>query len=86
MEASSRCNNQDFCKAFNSVLQIKLLQVFANFGFAINALELFSSFLSGRTADVEHNKSQSESFVVKSGVPWGSILAGMLFNVYPDSI
>ena len=72
----------DLSKAFDSInygiLSIKL----DNLGFDTSALKLIGSFLSDRVQSVVLNDIFSDSLSVARGVPQGTVLRPLLFNVY----
>ena len=72
----------DLSKAFDSInheiLSIKL----DNLGFDTSALNLIGSFLSYRVQSVVLNDIFSDSLSVARGVPQGTVLGPLLFNLY----
>ena len=72
----------DLSEAFDSInheiLSIKLDKL----GFDISALKLIGSFLSDRVQSVVLNDIFSDSLSVERGVPQGTVLEPLLFNLY----
>ena len=56
------------------------------FGICGTALSWFSSFLRDRTRTVVINSQRSETSLVTSGVPQGSVLGPILFLLYTADI
>lgn len=77
----------DFSKAFDTVPHILLLHKLRhNFNFSELAVKLISSYLLNRSQVVYCNKLFSESRVLNSGVPQGSILGPLLFSLFVNDL
>ena len=73
----------DLSAAFDTVDHTLLLSRLQNrIGLSGSALEWFTSYLSDRMVSVCVNGCSSESVVLSTGVPQGSVLGPVLFNVY----
>lgn len=76
----------DFAKAFDTVWHDGLLYKMLNFGFGRNICRLAASFLSGRTFKVRVGTIFSDIRLVQAGVPQGSLLGPVLYNLYVSDL
>ena len=72
----------DLSKAFDCVPHRLLLQKLNEIGVGTEALGWFTSYLSGRTQGVCCNQETTQWKPVSRGVPQGSCLSALLFNVF----
>jgi len=71
----------DLSKAFDCIPHELLIAKLDAYGFDIDALKYIYSYLKGRRQCVKINSSHSKYRTILSGVPQGSILGPILFNV-----
>ena len=76
----------DFRKAFDQIDHDIFLYKLEHMGFSTPLVSLTKSYLVGRRQFVEVDGSRSEEYIVKSGVPQGSILGPLFFAIFLDSL
>ena len=76
----------DFSKAFDTVNYRAILKLLHSIGFSHGALTWIFNYLSGRRQFVQINDKQSSILDVYFGVPKGSILGPVLFNLYVNNL
>ena len=72
----------DLSKAFDCLSHELLIAKLAAYGFNINSLKLMMNYLSGRFQRVKIGSILSIWFELLLGVPQGSILGPLLFNIF----
>ena len=73
-------------KAFDSINHKVLLGKLEHMGLSRRALRWFTSYLTDRRQSVWINGETSETHQIALGVPQGSILGPLLFNMYINSL
>ena len=76
----------DISKAFDSLNHKVLLRKLNHLGVSERSLRWFRSYLADRQQSVLINRKLSEPHSITLGVPQGSILGPLLFNVYINSL
>ena len=72
----------DLSKAFDTINHELLIAKLHAYGFSIKALEVLLSYLQERWQRVKINTTFSSWTQLLQGVPQGSFLGPMLFNIY----
>ena len=72
----------DLSKAFDSLSHELLLAKLEAYGFSYNAIKLIHNYLVNRHQRVRINSKYSSWSEILNGVPQGSILGPLLFNIY----
>ena len=76
----------DLSKAFDTINHSLLLAKLEAYGFSMTSLKLMQSYLCNRFQRTSVNASFSDWKEIETGVPQGSILGSLLFNIFLNDI
>lgn len=76
----------DFTKAFDCINHELLLKKLLHYGIRGVAFDLIKSYLNSRQQYVEINNIRSQIQSIHTGIPQGSILGPLLFNIYINDV
>ena len=76
----------DLAKAFDTICHSKLLKKLEKIGFRGTSQKLMESYLKNREQRVEIDGVMSDSATTEYGIPQGTVLGPILFNIYINDL